>query len=255
MKLLLENWRRYLNEEKQLSLPLSYKKGKSLYDNFYITYRLDSNSGDSSSKWGEVCGSGDKIGYERQWVGRVDLYAHNGEEVMSFWIHKYKGWLGDLLSLERDCGHGKAPVFGPGRLEDIEGKCVRDDCVEDFKANDLITDEFADEDLYSGHWMADEDDLEFMNISRVEAAKLGIALRESVLALLKAELGAKYYVMTDATHYGGSNEAAQKIVKRLVKSGALGPPHDLSPDDVGEHYKKMYLVFPISNPVSRFKIK
>ena len=257
MKLLLENWRRYLKEEKQLDL----FKSENLYDNYYITYdfggpeSVDSRSTDKIEV--SDCGEG-IIGGANEGVGTVYLHDRwSGESLMKFRIHKYRGWIGDLMAV-RDCS------------DYARDKCEHDDrdyescqqeeceyCSSDLKDTGVITDEFLDEEFYSGHWSLDDIARERLKQGghQRKFAKLGIALRESALALLQGIYGAKYYVFADATHQGGSNEAAQKVVKILVKRGALGREDGLVPSFVDEDKINQYLIFPILNPKNKFKIK
>jgi len=244
MKLLIENWKRYLKEERQTSFDFGRpkqqqtpNKRKDLYDNYYIIYEFDGTHSDKIEI--PVCDD-EIIGGTRKNVGGIYLFNQSGKKVMRFSIHKYSGWLGDLISAAKYCS-------GYSRYD-----C--DDCIDDLKYEDLITDEFLDEDLYSGHWEVYDFNVE-EKISRIQLAKLGISLREAALFLLQKEMGAKYYVFTDATHQGRSNEAAQKVVKILVKRGALDKPIDLSPSDVDEDMVNEYLIFPISSPKNVFKVQ
>ena len=270
MKLLLENWRGYLEKLKEQQTP---NKRKKLYDDYYITYDIggaDSVDSRSTQKVGyQVCDSEDKIGGENIGVGVVELYTAEGNQVMSFIIHKYRGWIGDISQI-RDCSdedddyaydddddyaYDDDDDYAYDDDDDDDVYCKR--CVSGLIRRRIITDDFEDEDLYSGHWFVDDNELHMSGISDLAAAKLGIALRESVLAILKEKLNAEYYVMADATHQGHSNEAAQKIVKRLVKSDALHPEiKEYSPDTwIDEESENKFKIYQISNPTNKFRIK
>lgn len=248
MKLLFENWRKFLEEEKQLDL-LNTKR-KNLADDYYIEYDF---TGRAYTDKVEVPLCGDLrdddfiIGGTNETIGTVYLVSKKtNEELMNFRIHKYNGWLGNLRAAREMC---------------VDYDPEPDDCswcFDDVEDSGVITDRFAREDLYSGHWGVDGYEAHEEGLSDRQLAKLGIALREAALSIVKEKLGAKYYVFTNATHEGGSNVAAQKVVKILIKRGALGKPIDLAqgrykPEDENEHNK--YLVFPISNPKSDVQIQ
>jgi len=131
MKLLLENWRRYLKEEKIEAKEGANNKSKNLYDNYYIIYEF---GGTHNSDKIEIPVCDDKIiGGTRKNVGGIYLFNQSVGKVMRFQIYKYSGWLGDLISARKYCS---------GALGD---KC--DDCIDDLIYHDFITDEFLDEDL------------------------------------------------------------------------------------------------------------
>ena len=236
MKLLLENWREYLNEEKR----------KNLADDYFIQPDFGNNHTDKVEV--PLCGdSGDiTIGGTNTSVGTVYLVSKKtNQELMQFTIHKYNGWLGDLTTARESCSSSY--------YKDNEcGLCLDDLNGNGLNGNGTITDKFSNKDLYSGHWEVFEEEGE---VSQIQLAKLGIALREAVLFLLKEKVGAEYYVYADATHQGGSNKAAQKVVKILVKRGALGKEIDLSPIYGDEEKVNKYLVFPISNPKNAFEVR
>tara|TARA_R100001198_G_C5237109_1_gene214836 strand:+ start:63 stop:902 length:840 start_codon:yes stop_codon:yes gene_type:complete len=278
MKLLLENWRKFLEEEKQLDLfntktaqPATPSgKNSGFYEKFYITYDFGGPKSvhpSMTDKPGVKGCDGEIYGGSNEGVGVVYLNNYDDVPLMKFEIHKYSGWIGDLGKVYSCVDDSSDLCYYDEEFVDDEYFGDEEDCkdtecgkcIQDLKRDKFINNNWINKTIYSGHWTTHQDISKLAsdtNVSRRQLAMLGIALRESALFLIKKEMGAKYYAFADATHNGRSNESAQKVVKMLIKKSALGKAIDMSPSgEVDPDDQNQYLIFPIAYPKNVFKVR
>jgi len=220
VKLLFENWREYLNEG------LNYR-------DYYMKIDPRRDSQDVEYCMRREC----EVYGEIEWHGKIILIrTSDNEAIMSFHVQSYTGYI----------SHNK--------VKEYEKKCAYeydDDCVTmAIEDNGLPR---VQEKIYSGSWYLHED-----ISSKYVAGTVAIAFCESVIALLRHGLNAKYFgyhQVVDPNAYTSKN--AIKLAQYAVKKGFLEDViGDFLPtDDNPEEYDD-YQVYEITDIAKkRFVIK
>ncbi|HBZ39076.1 MAG TPA: hypothetical protein DEO59_11595, partial [Balneola sp.] len=226
MKLILENWRKYLNEGLN-------------YDDYYLTVIPR-----PGSRTVEYC---EDVEEEEECIpyGNIQSYGQivltrvsDNQEIMLFAVQSYSGYLShnEVKKYEDNCYYEKG-----------KDECVTT-AIEDHGLH------YVEEEIYSGSWTVFHQSLS----SKFMAGALAMAFCESVIALLRDELNAEYFGYHQVVHPDAmTTENAKKLAQYAIKKGFLNdvkkwflPDHEI-PENENDY--QVYEITKIAE--KRFVIK
>jgi len=228
MKLLLENWRGFLLNE------------RLNYQDYYI--EVSQHTSVYKPNYCEFDAEGDKecipYGTIKDYGSIHLIRATDNEELMNLYLQSYTGYIShhEIKEYEDDC-----------REEyDEAGGCVS-------KSIEIAGLRWAEEEIYSGPWNVEN----WLIPSKFARGALAVAFCETVIAFIRDKLGAQYFAYHQVVHPSATtSEQAQKLSNYAVKKGFLKDVlADFEPENVYPTDIEDYQVFKITDVAQeKFKI-